>query len=175
MADPFDLAIEFTLGPSIEGGVSDVAGDHGGLTNHGVTQRTYDSYRALEHLPPQSVVQITLDEAHELYRTMFWEAAHCPELPGRLAVAHFDWAVNHSPQGAIRTLQQAAGAESDGLWGPQTAAACAAVDPDALLARYLDLRVQWYRDDVAADPTQAKFLDGWLNRVEQLRGYVATL
>ncbi|MGH9434445.1 MAG: glycoside hydrolase family 108 protein [Terriglobia bacterium] len=175
MGDPFDQAIRFTLGPSIEGGVSNVAGDHGGLTNMGITQQTYDTYRAQHRLAQQPVTGVTPAEAQGLYRTMFWNAAHCPDLLGHLAIVHFDWAVNHSPRGAIETLQQALGVTADGLWGSKSAAACAATNEDDLVSSYLMLRTQWYQNRVADDPTQAKFLNGWLNRVAQLRTYVATL
>ena len=39
----------------------------------------------------------------------------------------------------------------------------------------LDQREQFYRDLVAAKPSQEVFLKGWLNRVTDLRRYVRGL
>ncbi len=171
----FDEALSFTCGPSIEGGVSDVSGDDGGLTDHGVTQATYDRYRVRKHLTMRPVTEITSCEVRDVYHLFYWLPAHCPDIRPRLAIVHFDWAVNHGVRGAMKTLQRAVGVDPDGFWGPQTMAAVAKGDVLSIVDRYLDLRVQRYLDIVAARPEEKEFLNGWEARVSRLRAYVANI
>lgn len=168
--DAFTRAFNFTVSPRIEGGYVDNPHDPGGATNHGVTQRVYDAWRETQGLPLRSVREIELPETESIYRHMYWHPAHCDQMPDSLAICHFDFAVNHGVTGAAKVLQEAAGVTADGIIGPATLAAIEGTL--GITAKYLDARAQWYRDDVVRNPAQGEFLDGWLNRVAQLRAYV---
>jgi lysozyme family protein len=97
----FEQAIVFTL--KWEGGLSsdphDPGNAGGNVTNLGVTQPPYDEYRRIKGKQLQSTARITKDEALELYKLLYWSRAGCHEMPDRLAIAHFDWAVNHGVGG----------------------------------------------------------------------------
>ena len=168
----FDEALRFTLGE--EGGYVDDPRDRGGVTNRGVTQVSYDSWRRSHGLGPQDVRLMADSEVRELYLEKFWEAGHCGELPPTLAVAHFDWCVNHGPYRALTTLQQTLGVTADGLWGETTASAAAKSAPSAYI-RYDALRRQWYLKRVAEAPDQGAFLKGWLKRVDRLDTFIEGL
>ena len=168
----FDEALRFTLGE--EGGYVDDPRDRGGATNQGVTQAVYDSWRGNHGLALQGVRLISKSEVSDLYRERFWDAGHCEVLPMSLAIAHFDWCVNHGPHGALLTLQQALGVTVDGLWGATTASAAAQSAASAYI-RYDALRRQWYLKRVAEEPDQAAFLKGWLKRVDRLDTYIEGL
>lgn len=169
----FAQALTFTL--KEEGGYSDDAKDHGGATNHGVTQDVYDVYRRSRALPQRAVFDIGDGELADLYQHLFWQPAHCDELKTPLGICHFDWAVNHGVTGALRTLQGALGVRADGVFGPATRATADAAEPDAVVARYLGLRRAWYLAHANAEPDQARFLAGWLARVDRLQAYLETL
>ncbi len=171
--DYFILAIHFLL--PAEGGYGDNPNDHGGPTDMGVTQATYDAWRIQEGLPTQSVSLITTAEAIALYRARYWTAAHCDDFGPKVAICVFDWAVNHGVVGAIQTLQAVLSVATDGECGPITIAAVKDMDDAELAGEYLDARAQWYKDDAANDPSQREFLNGWLNRVAALRKYIATI
>src|SRR5579863_6145856 len=166
-------ALRFTLRE--EGGFVDDPADHGGATNHGVTQATYDAWRARQQLPQQDVRLISGAEVQGIYGQMYWIPGHCDALSPALSVCHLDWCVNHGVRGAIMTLQQALGITADGDFGPGTAAAVAAKDTGLFWQGYNTLRRDWYQARVKAEPDQARFLKGWLARVDRLDAYVEGL
>jgi lysozyme family protein len=53
----------------------------------------------------------------------------------------------------------------DGDIGAGTMAALNRMDPKAVYRRYKQGRIDYYEDLVARRPSQAKFLTGWLKRV----------
>lgn len=166
----FDHALAFTL--QWEGGYVNDPDDSGGATNHGITGHTYDSYRDSLKLPRQSVQLLTDADTAKIYEEMYWVPAKCPQMPDKLAIAHFDTAVNCGVTSAIKMLQRAVGVEDDGVYGAITAAEITH-QGDALIIPYLDERRARYRQIVAAKPSQEKFLKGWLARVNALEDLVS--
>lgn len=177
----FENALTFTLlcegvHGSCTGYVNDPA-DPGGETNYGIIKPTYDTYRKLKNLPPRSIRLIDRLEVTEIYYLQFWHPAGCDLLPAKLALCHFDWAVNHGVIDAIRDLQRLVGTAPDGRIGPNTKQAITRAltnqSERSLCIAYCILRENWYRHRVATKPSQAKFLQGWLNRVAVLRKAVS--
>ena len=173
MTDAFTKAIAFTL--LSEGGFSDDTHDPGGKTMYGVTQPPYNEYRLLKGKPPQSVTHITKDEATDLYRLLYWQRSGCDHMPGKLACAVFDWAVNSGVGSAVKDLQQCLGVTADGSVGPITFDAIETTlsirGEDALIEDYLNKRLLDYKHD----RNYAHFGQGWENRVKNLRAYLAQL
>ncbi len=169
----FDYCLKFVTQPQIEGGYSDHKADRGGATNHGVTQKTYDTFRRNAGLSLRSVRQITDDEVAAIYRTMYWNVAKCGLLPEPLDLYVFDAAVNHGPGRAAKLLQQALGVAVDGAIGPVTIDALqeelAAGQLQELCHNFLAIRLEFYDQIVDNDPSQKVFLAGWENRIEHLR------
>lgn len=172
---PFQTALAFTLNPSVEGGQSNNPADLGKLTMAGVTQATWDSYCRLAGLPQCPVTESTPQQREALYYRMFWEPSHAGSMPLKLAVAHFDWSVNHGVSGAIKTLQRCLGVTADGSFGPHTLDALQRADKARLLEAQLETREAWYARQVVIDPTQVEFIDGWDNRIALLRKYLEAL
>jgi lysozyme family protein len=163
----FNDCLAFTLG--IEGGYSNNAADHGGSTNFGVTQAVYDTYRHRIGLPLQPVKFITLDDASEIYLDDYWTPAHCAIIPQPLDLCVFDTSVNYGVTRSIMLLQQSVGVDDDGDYGRESQAAVAAAAPLILAAKFCDAREAFYKGIVARNPSQAVFLDGWINRINSLR------
>jgi len=175
----FDYCLAFVL--RAEGGFSNHRADRGGTTNHGVTQKTYDTFRRNAGLSLRSVKLITSDEVRGVYRTMYWNVAKCGVLPPPLDLYVFDFAVNSGPGRAVKTLQGLLGVGADGALGPVSIAALqedvAAGRLPELCNNYLAARLDFYLDvaDGADDildmdtDEQAVFLQGWRNRIEHLR------
>jgi lysozyme family protein len=58
---------------------------------------------------------------------------------------------------------------ADGVIGPKTMAAINDANPKNLIAKFSDARANFYQGIVARKPDQARFIKGWLNRVEESR------
>lgn len=167
----FQKALTFTL--HYEGGYCNVPGDTGGETNCGITHAVYDTYRKSKKLPVRSVRLIEKVEIEDIYKNRYWQPAGCHLLPEKLAMCHFDWAVNHGVVGATQTLQRVIGVSDDGIIGDLTkqaiTRALANQGEKSLCATYCLSRENWYRHRVMSVPSQQKFLEGWLNRVSALK------
>lgn len=154
-----------------EGGEANVAGDRGGHTFNGITQRAYDAWRDSIGKPRQDVLAVTADEEQAFYRARYWDTAHCDLLADRLSCMQFDAAVNHGPSKAIRLLQESLGFNGygiDGAWGEQTENAAVTCDEATTLAAYFAARQRFYDAIVRSDPTQERFRAGWHNRLTLL-------
>lgn len=163
----FEHCLKFVL--RWEGGYVNDPADPGGATNKGVTQRVYDAWRRQARLPTRTVKDITDDEVGALYESGYWRPPRCDALQGGLDLVQFDTAVNMGVKRAIRTLQGCLGCSIDGDFGPTTLRMATSCDVPGTLKRYCDAREDYYRRLVAARPALAKFLDGWLNRLNSLR------
>lgn len=166
-SDGFLFAFNYVL--EGEGGLVDDLDDPGGRTNHGVTQRVYDGWRASQGLLPRDVALIESNEVQKIYWSVYWLQAHCVPLVQRVDLLQLDTAINTGIVRAIRFLQGAAGITVDGIFGAQTAAAVAAAEYLPLVTAYCQTRETYYRRLVAEIPRLAKFLAGWLNRLAAVR------
>ena len=105
---------------------SDDPHDPGGATMCGIIQVEYDAYRGSLGEPTQSVRLITQAEGQAIYQRSYWQP-HCQQLPIGLDLSFFDTAVNMGPEESRRILQYSLNVPVDGIWGPETAGAVAAI------------------------------------------------
>lgn len=164
----FNEALAFVLRDDVEGGYSDHEDDRGGPTNHGVAQGLYDTWRLKHGLGTRDVVDIEDDEVASVYHEEVWVRAQCDGWWWPLSLAVFDAAVQHGPGAAIMLLQTAAGAEVDGIVGPETRGKVAQARRLLLLARLRWQRLLYYARIVEKDPSQSTFIEGWVNRMWKL-------
>lgn len=152
----------------IEGGKvkRSYADDPGGATNIGISLRFLKGLGVRGDLDgdgdvdEDDVNSVTNTIAGRLYRTEFWEKAHCDKLPPVLALCVFDMAVHSGPITAIKTLQKAIGTAPDGKYGPRTNAAANSIDIGYAMSRYMLLREQYCR----TLGNWSANADGWMRR-----------
>jgi lysozyme family protein len=151
----------------IEGGVSTrpLKSDPGGLTNKGVTQKTYDAYRTSRGRPEQSVRKLTQAELTEIYRRQFWNTVNGDNLPSGLDWAVFDFSVNSGPAQAIRELQRVLGCNVDGVMGLATMGAVERADTSLTINHYCDRRLAFMRRLKNWSANR----NGWTHRVAEVR------
>ena len=136
--------------------------DRGGETKFGIAKNAN---------PDVDIYHLTWDDAKEIYFNRYWLAGRCDEMPGRVAVLHFDGCVNHGIPRAGKFIQRALGISADGIIGPATLDAIHNSDPIELCLNVCSQREQFYRDIVSRNPNQSRFLRGWLRRVNEMRDF----
>lgn len=151
-----------------EGGYVSDPVDRGGATNMGITQKSYNEWRIAQTLPVVDVKDIPPVEVENIYRERYWTPARCPALTNRVALAHFDAAVQHGVERAAKLLQRSVGVVEDGVIGPATISAANTIPEDRCLALMLMERRAFYLGIVASRPEQEKFLLGWTKRLRHL-------
>lgn len=169
----FEEALAFTL--RWEGGYVNHPADRGGETNKGVTTATYREYRRRRGLPMRSVRDITDEEVRDIYENLYWNPAQCALMERPLAIAHFDTAINFGVGGSTLFLQQLLKVKVDRIFGPKTRAALLSANHWELALRYAPLRIDYRYRRVNQDPSQRVFLQGWLNRDNDLLRYVTQI
>lgn len=167
----FTKALQFIA--KWEGGFSDHKSDRGGATNFGVTQATYDRYRKNSGLPLQPVKFIHESEVQAIYKLYYWMQVKGDAFEYPLALCLFDAAVQHGAGRSVRWLQEIVGAKQDGDIGQVTFANVSGYKfkfgDHELLRALLNRREDFYREIVDNDASQAVFLKGWMNRLNDLR------
>ena len=111
-----------------EGGLSTNAADPGGVTNWGISAKAY---------PDLDIVNLTKEQAIEIYERDYWSKAGCECLPQPLAFVVFNAAVNCGVGRAKRWLGDCGGSYTEFL--------------RMQLAHYAALK-------------KPMFIQGWLNR-----------
>ena len=141
----------------LEGGYVNDPNDKGGETKFGITKRWY---------PNLDIASLTRDDATRIYYQDYWLENQCDKLPTALAFILFDTAVNQGPVFAVTTLQNSLGVKADGIIGSQTLNAAYRVITDTpnVAISFTHQRLQRYASLAQNDPTQVKFIKGWINR-----------
>jgi len=159
-----------------EGGYVDDPVDRGGATNKGITFRTFQAF-ARSNLgiepTPENHRALTIKQASVIYRNQYWNVVQGDKIPWlNFAEMICDWYIN-SGTWAITALQRMINRRNgmflviDGDLGPNTLAGLLELaDPELAYIEYKLARKEYYRTLVRNNPSQEKFLKGWLARVE---------
>lgn len=145
----FDRALAFVF--KWEGLSVDDPDDLGGRTNFGITQGTYDDWADRRKLPREDVWKIRRELARRVYEEVFWWVGK--DHPWPLNLVLFDVAVHHGAPRATEWLAKVSWLEAA---------------PEEQAWAILCYRRDFMRALVVRKPSQAKWLKGWLNRVDDL-------
>ena len=167
-------SIDFVLrqeDSTLTGVITNEANDAGGLTRFGLCAKWHPELVAAGFYEPTMDSATARTMAETAYATAYANPLRLASINAQpVANALLSFAVNMGTFSAVETLQQVCGAIADGCMGPNTVAAVNAHDPATLLAAYCAIQANRYRGIAAANPTQQKFLAGWLNRVANVAG-----
>lgn len=159
-----DAVLEMVL--DHEGGFIDHPADKGGPTNLGISTRTY---------PDEDIEGMTRERAKFLLKRDFWDELDADNLPPKIAASLVDFAVNSSSARAVRWFQRAMGRRRDDTTGKMDDRTLREMrilvhetsdaEVSLLLNRY---RKRMQHGTVTLDPSQGEFIDGWLNRTDDV-------
>jgi lysozyme family protein len=162
MKENFDQALAAVL--KSEGGFVNNPKDPGGMTNLGVTIKTWESFVG-RNVTEKEMRNLTPEMVGKMYQQKYWNAVKADDLPEGVDYLAFDFAVNAGPGRAAKLLQQAVGVTADGAIGPATLKAVAAMQPADLIEKYSAAKESFYR----SLPTFETFGKGWLRRVAEVK------
>ena len=100
---------------------------------------------------------------------MYWDKVKGDDLPLAVDYSVFDFAVNAGVSRAAKFLQRAVGAVDDGVIGLGTLGRVAKTDTSKLLENFADQKQRFYQGLATTNPSQQKFLKGWLARVDHVK------
>jgi lysozyme family protein len=151
-----------------EGGYVNDPLDRGGETNLGVTIGAWGAYLNRD-IQPGEMKLLTQDTVKPFYRSMYWDKVKGDDLPVGVDYAVFDFAVNAGVGRAAKFLQRAVGVVDDGIIGSGTLGQVAKTDPSNLLENFANQKQRFYNRLADTNPSQQKFLKGWLARVDHVQ------
>jgi lysozyme family protein len=154
-----------------EGGYANVKGDKGGPTNRGITLATFQSVYG-KAKTAADLKKLTDEQWENIFRKLFWEKCWGDQITNQ-SVANLlvDFAWHSGVATAVKRLQQVIGAEDDGVIGPKTITAMNRYAKGwwVMFDQLKVKRISYLNGIVKKNPSQKKFLKGWLNRVANIR------
>lgn len=143
-----------------ERGYVDDPADSGGRTIFGISENhNPDAWR--NGTPTES-------DAREIYRRKYVVGPGFDRVTDRALQAQLvDYGVNSGPAVATQKLQKILHVTEDGVFGPETRAALETLHPDDVNNLLVAERVRMIGKIVSKNPSQLKFLNGWLDRALQ--------
>ena len=150
-----------------EGGYCNHPQDPGGPTNFGITIADYRKY-IKPGASADDVRAMRLEEAKAIYRSKYWRALRCDDLPAGVDDTIFDYGVNSGVARAGKVLRRVLGMPDD-TWGASddVIAEVARRDPRAVIAAINAERLAFLRG-LRSWPV---FGTGWERRVGDVREF----
>lgn len=157
-----DAVILAETGGKPDGGFTDDPTDKGGRTQYGIAEKSNPEAWADG--------KVTEDEARAIYTKKYIVGPGFDKITDpRLQHFLVDWGVTSGPGVAIKSLQRLVGVNDDGVLGVETLQAVTENDPTKLLNRLIDDRIKMFCRIVQKNPSQARFISGWVNRALEFR------
>lgn len=151
-----------------EGNFANNPYDGGGCTMKGITLSTYREYYG-QHKNCNDLKHITDEEWLYIFKDGYWDKCKGDEIDSQLvANIIIDWAWMSGVVTAIKKVQRLLNVEIDGIVGRETINAINNCNEDILFNDIYNERVRFYTNIVEKKPSQKIFLNGWLNRLNDI-------
>jgi lysozyme family protein len=147
-----------------EGGYDNHPSDPGGPTNFGITIFDYRKY-VKPGAAAADVRAMKIADAKTIYRTKYWDAMRCDELPAGVDYCIFDYAVNSGVARAPKVLQRCLGIAVSGRIDDATIRAAGSAVAGELIAAICDERLRFLKKL----RTWPVFGKGWGHRVAEVK------
>jgi len=139
-----------------EGGYVNDPHDKGGETNFGISKRAF---------PNVDIKNLTAEKARAIYKDNYWDKIKGDNIESQLIAGEvFDMAVNAGVRTSSKMTQAIIGTLADGVIGSKTLDVLNNVDDEKFVISFKLARVARYTNIANNNPTQRKFLRGWINR-----------
>lgn len=155
-----------------EGGYVNDPTDKGGPTNMGITLTTwkhigYDKNN--DALINVADIKLLSKADFKIVLRKYWDKWQADAIKNQ-SVANIlvDWYWGSGKWGIVLP-QRILGLVEDGIAGPKTVAAVNAQNPKVFHAKVFEARVAFLNNIVKNNPSQKKFIKGWLNRLNDFK------
>lgn len=156
------------FGKAKEKGLVILPFDKGGPTVCGITYNTYSQWCKMTGKgkpTAESMVAMTLEDWLSVYKTLFWDKIHGDRIGSqRVADMLVDWCWTSGVPWPVRRVQGILCIRQDGIVGSQTIYELNCWNGDLLVEDIKKERIDYYEGIAKRNHTQAKFLQGWINR-----------
>ena len=157
----------------LEGGYSNDPTDRGGLTNHGITQTTWQRIGYDKDgdgdVDPDDLLLLTHQDVSKILRHFYWNRWRADEIESQpVAAILVDWLWCSGKWGIV-IPQRILGVEPDGYVGKITLHAVNQTCSPSFHKQLINARLRFILDIIARDPTQQRFRNGWIARVNSFK------
>jgi lysozyme family protein/microcystin-dependent protein len=161
----YDQCLERVL--AREGGYTNDPRDPGGPTNFGITIYDYRKY-VKPAATAADVKRMSLAEAKRIYRSKYWDALGCDDLPAGVDYTVFDYGVNSGIGRAGKVVRRVLGV-SDADWrvNADIVAALKKAEPSKVIVAINDERLQFLK----SLRSWSAFGVGWGRRVAEVKAF----
>jgi lysozyme family protein len=153
----FDDAIDATIAKEGGAKITRDPTDRGGTTKYGISARAY---------PGLDIANLTEDDAKVIYKRDYWDRVRGDNIKSQVvAESIFDTCVNMGVRTGSRLAQTAAGiTPADGIIGLASVNTLNVRDQDLFTSAYTIVKIARYAHICKRNPSQKKYLLGWINR-----------
>lgn len=147
--------------------------DRGGATKYGITLNTlisthYDTNRDGK-VDVNDVKALQLEDFKKIIKRQYWDRWQADDINNQsIANLLVDWLWGSGVNG-IKIPQRLLGVPADGKVGQKTINALNASNQRIIYNKVWEVRKQFYYNIVKSNPSQSKWLKGWLNRLNDLK------
>jgi lysozyme family protein len=150
-----------------EGGYTNLPSDPGGPTNFGITIYDYRRY-VKPNATAADVRAMKLDEAKAIYRTKYWAAQRCDDLPPGVDDSVFDYGVNSGVGRSGKVLHRVVGLpDNTSVVTDEVLNAVARRDAKVIIVAINDERLRFLK----SLKTWPVFGAGWGRRVAEVKAF----
>lgn len=151
-----------------EGGFVDDPLDRGGATNKGITIGTFRNFYGKDATVEQ-LKNITDEQWLHIFKCGYWDKWKADDIENQsIANIVVDWAWGSGAATSIKQVQKILGVAVDGIVGDDTLTAINIAGQRSLFVKIHNRRIEFVENIVKRDPSQARFLKGWKNRINSL-------
>ena len=169
-----------------EGGYANDPSDSGGRTYKGISENNFPKWKGRKiinkHEPLKRGEYIKDEEIFNFYLVHFYYKLKLDQINNLYISAHLlDHGVNAGISNGVKCLQRALNdilsidIIVDGKIGPVTISEINNSNPKTLLSKLIEEREKYYKSLVDKNPKLKKFLNGWLNRINETNKYINNL
>jgi len=138
--------------------------DKGGLTNAGVTIKTFRQFFGQDRTA-DDLRNMTYEQWYRIMKS-YWDDCKGDRIRNQsIAELVVDWNINSGITG-MKEAQRCLNLVADGVYGPKTLTALNSDPQKCVFCRIMDARKAFFKRLASASPSQAANLNGWLNRLK---------